>query len=296
MPYDTKPSTFISRHAAASVLTTIALAGVAIFIVQGAPGRAIQQWKDSSGTVVCEVGSGGTLSGDCLTGILSSGDANWVNVSGDTMTGALSVQAAMSGYSLAVSNLIDCDITVTDSSGNVSCGTLGTYVNTGALTTAFNGLYVEIAGDTMTGGLIAPSFSGGTILAASGAVNVQRKYATFVLYSSGTTTATGANVFGDWEIPLDGTFVASFANVGEAADDGVTEVDVEIGGTSIYTTTLTIDATETSSRTAAAAASIDTANDDFVAGNIITFATNTPSTTPATALNVTLVFDITSTP
>lgn len=101
MPYDTRPLTAVSRYAAASFLTTIALAGLAIFIVQGAPGQPIQQWKNSAGSVVCTLGSGGLLSGNCTTGlggggtstgaVVTIGNSNWVKKAGDTMTGALTI-------------------------------------------------------------------------------------------------------------------------------------------------------------------------------------------------------------
>lgn len=136
----------------------------------------------------------------------------------------------------------------------------------------------------------------GSLVTQEGNFTVERKYMLITVYGSGATTATGANVFGDIEIPMAGDVVAAFANLGLASDDGLTEVDVNIGGISIFSTTLTIDAAEKSSRTAVTAAVIDTANDDFVAGDIITLDINSPSTTPGSQLFVTLTLDISSTP
>lgn len=131
MPYDTRPSTAVSRFAAASVLTTISLIGLAIFIVKGAPGRAIQQWKNSAGTIVCELGSGGLLSGNCTTGLggsvntgalLSSFDKRYYLLQGGRVgTGALRVRNTLSGSSLEIDGLSNCTNVQTNSSGVASC-------------------------------------------------------------------------------------------------------------------------------------------------------------------------------
>lgn len=102
-----KPQTFVGRYSASLALVTIAMTGLAVFTLKGAPGRAIQEWKNSAGSVVCQIGSGGLLSGTCTTGlggsifgsgnVLVVGDPRYVNTSGDTMTGSLKVRGTASG-------------------------------------------------------------------------------------------------------------------------------------------------------------------------------------------------------
>jgi len=92
-------------------------------------------------------------------------DARYVQVGGDTMTGALSVQAAMSGYSLTVSGLQNCDTIDTDANGNLVCGTDGG----GISQSNADNRYVNTAGDTMTGALTI----NGAGLSASGAITTE---------------------------------------------------------------------------------------------------------------------------
>ena len=101
---------------------------------------------------------------------------------------------------LSVGTLINCPMIVTNGGGELSCGSNPFWSNTGALAQNFDGRYVNIGGDTMTGAL-AINVLGGTINTIglrvintfSGAI-VQ---ATQQLRSSGTLiTESGATLDG----------------------------------------------------------------------------------------------------
>lgn len=128
-----------------------------------------------------------------------------------------------------------------------------------------------------------------------GNVDVTYKYMTVVLYEKSTDISDG-NPFGDLEVQFDGTIKSIHINHDTAGAGGTTDVDVLIGGTSVFTTNVTVDATETSSRTAAAASVIDTGNDDFTAGDIITFDVTDNASTAAQGLKVNFVIEATNTP
>ena len=138
MPISSKPQGFVARYAAELALVTIVLAGTAILTVKGAPGRAIQRWQNSAGTVVAEVGSGGVIdaAGFTVAGVpvsggvtQAAGDARYVNAAGDTMTGALKVRANLSGSTLSVDAgakffaFDGCTSLETDADGDLVCGT-----------------------------------------------------------------------------------------------------------------------------------------------------------------------------
>jgi hypothetical protein len=137
--------------------------------------------------------------------------------------------------------------------------------------------------------------SGNTLLLNGGRINTVTKEMTVVLFGSGTTTATGSNVF-SFPIFHTGTVVGVYSVLGEAADDGVTTVNPKIGGTNVLSTASTIDATELKSWDAATPSVIDTANDDFSWGDIISFAVATPANNPGVQLTVTLILSILATP
>lgn len=135
--------------------------------------------------------------------------------------------------------------------------------------------------------------SSGAIIA--GGVDLSKKVAVIPLYGSGTTTATGTSVgIAKMEMQFDGYISGIHANVGEAADDNLTTLQVQINDTNALSTPVTIDATETSSRTAAAAAVISSTASGFVAGDILTFDVLTPANTPAKAMNANLIVTATS--
>lgn len=143
----TQPDTSVKRFSASLALVTIAMTGLAVFTLRGAPGRAIQEWKDSGGNVVCAIGSGGLLTGNCASGgggttytagqgLALNGTAfringvltgttlrGWTTISGATLkadrnlasSGSLVWEGAASGSSLYVATslqgvgLTDCD-------------------------------------------------------------------------------------------------------------------------------------------------------------------------------------------
>jgi hypothetical protein len=137
MPVDSRPQTFVARFAAALALTTITMTGAAYFLLQGAPGQPIQVWKNSAGSEVCRITSGGTLTGNCTSGmgglgtgaVLAVTSPHYVNTSGDTMTGALKVQANMSGSTLNVDSLVSCTNLQTNALGRLACN-VSSYLST----------------------------------------------------------------------------------------------------------------------------------------------------------------------
>lgn len=250
----------------------------------------------------------GTLA--CGTDADSGDDVKdyYVNAGGDTMTGALIVQAAISGASLEVSNLTSCDSIDTDSSGNLSCGT---DAGASSLTTAeATDKFVDESGDTMTGNLVINALlksqdiqvtagvsvegnlsvtgstvidtdltvgkttSGSVFLASGGLVDLQAVPVVFALVNTGTSLATGA-IAGDWTMPFGGEFLWVHCRVDNPATDGTTQLDIDIGGTSIFSTNPTIDATENDTDTATASPIIDHANNEFSRGDEITFTVDT---------------------
>lgn len=114
---------------------------------------------------------------------LTLNDNRYVNTSGDTMTGALKVRANLSGSTLNVDNLRNCDTIDTDSAGRLACGTDST-AGSGLDQVGADKRYVQKQGDTMTGKLlvnltsgtdaleVVQVMSGGTINGAGGLVSI----------------------------------------------------------------------------------------------------------------------------
>lgn len=105
---------------------------------------SLASFQTISGAVVVaksQLRSSGSLSVDGLTKLKS----------------ALTVTSSMSGQSLTISSLKNCDTIDTNGNGALTCGTdaAGSFLSsTGALQTQFDKRYVNTAGDTMTGGLL----------------------------------------------------------------------------------------------------------------------------------------------
>ena len=186
----------------------------------------------------------------------SSADGRYVNVGGDTMTGELIIQGNMTGDTIHAEN------------GLSSSG----------------GLVVE---GNMSGAN-ALTLSGGDIV-------VGRSYFSVTLFGSGTVTATGTTVLRE-VIPVQGELRKMTCGVGETADDGVTEIDVKISGTSMFSTTVTIDATETGSLTAATPSVINPATNDFTENEVWVFSVNSPANNPAKNLYCQGYLNVTKTP
>lgn len=131
--------------------------------------------------------SGSTMTfGNCGTPGVSTGslqsafDDRYVNTSGDTMTGALSVRANISGSTLNVDSLQNCNTIDTDADGRLVCGT-----DDGANYTAGQGLSLNgssfSVNAVLTGSLVSfTTVSGSTI------------YGTSSLRSSGSLVWEGA--------------------------------------------------------------------------------------------------------
>lgn len=119
-------------------------------------------------------------------------------------------------------------------------------------------------------------------------------------FSNSTATAVGDDAAdGYFRIPsqLNGmNLVSVAAHVGTAGTTGTTDVQIARirSGTpaDMLTTKITIDSTETDTSTAATSAVINTANDDVATGDKIRIDVDAISTTPASGLVVTLVFQL----
>ncbi|MEQ1849704.1 MAG: hypothetical protein ABL890_03895 [Candidatus Peribacteraceae bacterium] len=79
-----------------------------------------------------------------------------------THNAAVKVRGNLSGSTLTVDQLRSCNTIDTDANGNLVCGTDsgGTqFSNTGSLEAYFNSKFVNVSGDTMTGGLVGTAVS-----------------------------------------------------------------------------------------------------------------------------------------
>lgn len=138
--------------------------------------------------------------------------------------------------STAFGNLNDC-LKSGGGSGELmsfgTCGAGGTSVNTGALRSAFDSRYVEIAGDTMTGALVIQSSS----LTASSATITGDLSASGALFVEGNSSFATI-VTGVWN----GTAIDFSTYTNATAGDGITFTDDSIAadlGTTIVTGEIT---------------------------------------------------------
>ncbi|NOS68244.1 MAG: hypothetical protein HOO67_07885, partial [Candidatus Peribacteraceae bacterium] len=109
------------------------------------------------GLNVFDTASGSHLHAERL--LTSSGTLIIEGVS--TLNGALTVHAAISGSTLTVTNLKNCDTLDTNAAGVLSCGT-DEGGGVGITTTTGDPRYVNVSGDSMTGGLLIASLANGT--------------------------------------------------------------------------------------------------------------------------------------
>ena len=252
------------------VIATV-VAGVITLAASGAGvGFVIKDWAGSQKFVFS--GSGGHLS---ITGSLTSG------------------------------LITSCDSVDTTSTGTLVCGTDGgatALSSTGALQSFFDNRYVLEQGDTMSGTLTITgglTLTQGANLTLTGAVvsatGSTRRYV--VLHSgSGTTAATGTNVLGGLQSPFAGSIAQVKCYVGEVGSNGLTSFDVTAGGTSVTSTSCTVDATEVSSITAVTPPVVDTGNNSLTEGELIKVDMNSPSTTSPITFAVELTIDVTNFP
>ncbi len=102
------------------------------------------------------------------------------------------------------------------------------------------------------------------------------------------TSQAVANVQGgDFEIPFDGTLIAVYAFVDTAGVTGAGTYDINVNGSGILSTKITIDTTEKTSRTAATPPVISVST--ITTGDIFTVDVDGIQTTPAKGLSIVLV-------
>lgn len=104
------------------------------------------------------------------------------------------------------------------------------------------------------------------------------------IVASGTNTAIANVVGGDFVMPYSGFFTSVGATVDTAGTTNNTVIDVLKNGTSILSTTITINSGSKTSRTATAQSIIKTPI--FNIGDIITFNVTGISSTPAKGLSI----------
>jgi hypothetical protein len=169
--------------------------------------------------------------------------------------------------------------------GNVLCSGSAVFTSslnvTGPVTLAGN-TYPTSAGSAKE--VLEGDGAGGVIWASRPSV-IQSQ---IVANSLDVETGTGLALI---HIPWSRTLQTVHAEVAVAGTGSVLNtIDINKNGTSMLSTKLTIDSTETGSDTAATAAVIDGAQDDVVVNDVITIDVDAVSTAAATGLTVTMVF------
>lgn len=176
MPFESHPSIGLRRYSSSLALATVSMLSLAIFTVVGASGRAIAQFKNSGGTVVATVGSGGVLDvkGITINGKvfgtgsninLTVADSMYVNTQGDTMTGALRINLTSGFIGLNVlqtasGNVIHAEKNLTSSGGLV--------VKTDALVKGAITVIGSMSGNTLTLSALGAAPDGSSFCKKSG--------------------------------------------------------------------------------------------------------------------------------
>ncbi len=111
-----------------------------------------------------------------------------------------------------------------------------------------------------------------------------RKYLAIRIVSPTVDTTVANVVGGDFVLPFNGFIEEVNATVDTAGTTGTTTIDVNLGGTSIMNTKITIDSTEKTSRTAATPSVLKSQSVGFSLGNILTFDVDAINTTAAKGL------------
>lgn len=144
-----------------------------------------------------------------------------------TSSGGLSVDGSMSGYSLAVSNLQNCNTIDTNSSGVLSCGT--DEGGAGGLTFATaEGIYVNQAGDTMTGALVV-NVTGGN--QSTLGIRVINTLSGAVIRAMSKLTSSGSLFVEDDATAT--TVVAKQSSTSDSNKFGTMKVDTSSGTTAV---------------------------------------------------------------
>lgn len=149
----------------------------------------------------------------------------------------------------------------------------------------------DLASPALTGNPTAPTATAGdndtsiaTTAFVHGEIAKQSEVLLFALSDEATAITTGTKVTA--RIPFNFTITEVRASVTTASSSGNPTVDVKKNGTSIFSTLLSIDATEKTSKTAATAAVLSTTSltdDDELAFSVTTAGTGT------TGLKVTII-------
>lgn len=237
---------------------------------------------------ICELSATGALQGSAcvitagVTIIGASGitqaaaDARYVNTSGDTMTGKLTIDLT-TGY-LAL---------------NVRQTVSGAYIfaqkglsTSGALVVLGQSNMKKTL--TMTNG--AAITMTGAQLSATGSF---RRQLIFPLTGSGVAAFTGTNVFGDiaWRLGT-AKIRKCWSHLGQTASNNLTTTNIKINGTTIYSTLSTLDAGEKDVSTAATPSVINTAANTLAQNDVITVDVLSPATTPGKNLSTDCIVDV----
>jgi hypothetical protein len=210
------------------------------------------------------------------------------------------------------SGSVECSSIVDDGAGTVSVGTIGADYHqwtfsapTGGIVhtvPAVTGTVAQTTGSLTTGDFAKFDSSGRLVTGGSARKSVQME-----IFPIGTNTATGdGKAYFRVPTSLNGmNLVAVNANVIAAGTTGTLNIDIARcaattagaictgTGTSIadmLSTNLTIDSGENDTATAAAAAVIDTGNDDVATGQVLRIDIDAVHTTPATGLILNMEF------
>lgn len=231
-------------------------------------------WTQFSGAGEITAGAALTKSGNTLDVAV---DGSSIEVSSDALrVKALGITNAMLAGSIAASKLVGSDITTV---GTLSAGNATAIVDAASLTAAGK---VELA--------TTAEIDTGTDSTRAIPVDQFVASARNVRYFEIPITQDKINIAAEttirtWECPITGTIVEIGAYVVTAGTTGTMQVDVNKNGSTIMTTNkITIDSTETSSRTAATAPGLTTTS--IAAGDLLTFDIDTVQTTPAKGLYV----------
>lgn len=160
----------------ANVTTGVPSEEVGIEALRGTETRARVIWDETQ-----DLWTAGVSGAEDIIVLKATADNDYVNVTGDTMTGDLVVTAGVTGAGLTDSNLSGNtdEIVILDVNGKLvaSGDTVNTLVDnvSAGLQTIFDDRYVNVTGDTMTGGLTANNLlvndtSYGSILTKGGVV------------------------------------------------------------------------------------------------------------------------------
>lgn len=158
---------------------------------------------DSNGVITCGTDATGGGTGFNSGQVMQIGDTRYVRTAGGTMTGALKVRANLSGSSLNVDNLRNCDTINTDSAGAMTCGTdantsytagqgltlTSTSFKANATLTGTSVLFQTVSGSLVRANTLASS---GTLV-FEGAASGSSLYLGTSLNGAGLTSCTGGN-------------------------------------------------------------------------------------------------------